>query len=264
MATKKKTSKLWFIWPDTHFPEQDDEAVACALAAHKILEPDYTVFLGDIMDCGVFSQHSKRTIDDSIAYSFKEKEVDPVNELIDTVQKHTKKHTYYLCGNHEERVERWAVNNGQVALGVYDLVNPMKTISKGRKNFTMVPYSVPIGDRMGYVQIAEDLVAVHGWSFAKHAAQIHLERSRTRSIVYGHTHRHQVATGRDPWTGKPIKAFSPGCLSKLQPLYAVGGAPTDWSHGFAIIYVGRKSWTEYCVSIENAKCVLPDGREISG
>jgi predicted phosphodiesterase len=262
-VAKKTTSKLWFFFPDIHFPEHDEEAVACAMAAHRVLKPTNTVMLGDVMDCGIFSAHTKRTIPETLAYNFKEQEIDPVNSLLDDIQKQTKSHTYYLQGNHEERIERWAVNNGQVALSLFDLLNPMHTIAKGRKNFTMIPYSVPTGDRMGYVQITSDLVAVHGWSFARHAAQIHLEKSRSRSIVFGHTHRHQVASGRDPWTGKSIRAFSPGCLSKLQPLYMTGGNPTDWSQGFAMVYVGRNSWTEYCVTIENGKCVLPDGREIS-
>lgn len=259
----KPGSVTWFIFPDTHIPEHDEAALACAMKAHAFIKPDFSLHLGDLMDCGMFSQHSKRTIPESLAYDFKEQEVDPTNAFWDKVQKNTKRHSYYLLGNHEERVERWAAGQGQTALSVYSILSPVSTIAKGRKNFTMIPYSVPTGDRMGYVEIVKDeLVAVHGWSFAKNAAQIHLARSRSRSIVYGHTHRMQMEGGRDTWDGTPVKAFSPGCLSKLQPLYAVGGAPTDWVHGFAIVYVGKHSWTEYIVQIYNGKCVLPDGTEI--
>lgn len=258
----KKTSKLWFVWPDTHFPEQDDEAVECAYRAHEILKPDNTILLGDMMDCEIFSTFTRRKMPDTVGYDFQEKEVDPLNALLDDLQHNTKQHTFFLEGNHEERIERWAANNGQVAQALFGVINPNKLIATGRRNFTMIPYTVPTGDRKGYVNIAKDLVAVHGWSWAKNAAQIHLDASRTKSVVFGHTHRHQVASSRDPWTGKPIKAFSPGCLCKLNPLYSAGGAPKDWTHGFGVIYVGRHSWTEYNISIHNGSCVLPDGTEI--
>jgi len=259
---KSKTSKLWFFFPDIHIPEHDEAALEVALRAHEKLKPDNTVFLGDVMDCGLFSAHSKRSIPESLAYDFKEKEIDPTQALLDRAQKSTKGTTHYLCGNHEERIQRWAANNGQIALSLYKMLDPCEFLSKGRKNFKIVPYSIPTGDRMGYVQVAPDLVAVHGWSFAKNAARVHMDRSRSRSIIYGHTHRAQSESGRDPWTGGPIKAWSPGCLSKLQPLYAVGGTPTDWSHGISIVYVGRDSWTEYSISITNGSCVLPNGSEI--
>jgi predicted phosphodiesterase len=262
IKNKDPRSKLWFVFPDIHIPEHDEQALATALKAHEMLHPDYSLFLGDVLDCGIFSSHSKRTIGESLAQDFKKTEVDPTRELLDLVQKNTQIHTHYLCGNHEERIERWAANNGQVALSLYSMLDPCDFLARGRKKFSIIPYSVPSGDRMGYVQIAPDLVAVHGWSFARHAARIHLDKSRSQSIVFGHTHRAQSETSRDPWTGKVIKAFNPGTLSKLQPLYAVGGAPNDWSHGFAIIYVGRRSWTEYCISIVNGCCVLPDGTEV--
>lgn len=258
----KPGTKVWFIIPDTHIPEHDQAAVACMMRAHAVIKPNYTLHLGDLMDCGMFSSHAKRTISETLAYDFKEQEVDPTNKFFDRLQKNTKEHTYYLLGNHEERIERWAASNGQTALAVYSILSPTNTIARGRKNFTMIPYSVPTGDRMGYVQLAPDLVAVHGWSFAKNAAQVHLAKSRSKSIIFGHTHRAQLEGGRDPWTGKPVKAFSPGTLSKLAPLYAVGGSPTDWVHGFAIVYVGKNSWTEYIVNIDNGYCVLPDGKEI--
>lgn len=262
MMPKDPNAKLWFIFPDIHFPEHDKKALKCALKAHEILKPTYSLFLGDVMDCGLFSTHAKKTIPESLGYDFLKKEVEPTNKLLDQVQDQTHKHTYFLCGNHEERIQRWSANNGSVAMSLFNMLDPCRVLSESRKNFTMIPYNIPTGDRMGFVQIAPNLVAVHGWSFAKNAARIHLDRSRSQSIIFGHTHRAQMECGRDPWTGKLIKAFSPGCLSKLQPLYAVGGSPTDWSHGFAIVYVGRNSWTEYIVNIVNGYCVLPDGQEV--
>jgi predicted phosphodiesterase len=126
------------------------------------------------------------------------------------------------------------------------------------------------GTMNNYVQIAPNnvkmktggLVAIHGWSHAKHAAAKHLELSVSQSVLHGHTHRHQVFTVRDPWSNKIVKSFCPGTLSQLQPIYAHGGSPTSWVHGFTLVYVGEHSWTEYNVTISNGACVLPDGREL--
>lgn len=261
-GTHRGNTKIWFVIPDCHIPEEDKDAMACMMKAHSLIKPDYTIQLGDLLDCAMFSMHPKRSISESLAYDFKTMELDPANLFWDQLQKDTRIHSYYLLGNHSDRIERWASTAGQTAQSIFSMLSPVNTIAKGRKNFTVVPYQVPTGDRMGYVQIAPDLVAVHGWSFARNAAQVHLQKSRSKSVVYGHTHRAEMIASRDPWTGTPIKAFSPGCLSKLQPLYAHGGSPTDWSHGFCIIYVGQKSWTDYIIQIFNGGCVLPDGREI--
>lgn len=267
----KGDAKLWFIIPDIHFPEQHDEALEVAYTAMKLLKPNYSLFLGDALDCGIFSAYESKTFAEERTYDFEESELNPCNAFIDRVQQNTKEHTYFLEGNHCARVERWAIKNGRTAQALYSRISPRINLSRGRKNFTWIPYSVPTGTRRGFVQIAPNtsrmttggLVAVHGWSFASNSAAVHLQMSRSQSIVYGHVHRCQMEASRDAWTGKLIKAFSPGCLSVLEPLYAVGGAPNQWTHGFALVYVGKNSWTEYLISIVNGGCVLPDGTEIT-
>lgn len=264
------TADLWFAFPDIHFPMQDPIAMEVALKAHAILQPEYTVFLGDVLDCSIFSSHANKTIAEAQGYDFKKIEVDPANQLIDQVQSNTKKHTYFLEGNHEYRVERWACNNNRVGESIYDLISPESTLSDGRKDFTYISYTPTSGTMTNFLQIAPNtkkmqtggLVAIHGWSHAKHASYKHLELSRTQSVLHGHTHRQQNIATRDPWSGKVIKAFCPGTLSQLQPIYAHGGSPTDWCSGFSLIFVGKESWTEYNVTISNGRCVLPDGKEI--
>lgn len=266
----KNKAKTWFVFPDVHFPDHDEAALGAALKAHAIIKPDRTLFLGDVLDCGIFSMHPKRKISENQAYDYKKLEVDPCNKMLDRVQKDTKEWTHYLGGNHEERIERWATSAGAVGESLYSIICPENTVAVNRKNFTYIPYSPHTGNRMGFVQVVKPssimtsggLVAVHGWSFARHAAYVHLEKSRSQSIIFGHTHRAQTIVSRDPWTQSPIKSFNPGTLSKLQPIYMTGGNPSEWSHGFALIYVGTRSWSEYCIGVNNGYCVLPDGQEV--
>lgn len=77
--------------------------------------------------------------------------------------------------------------------------------------------------------------------------------------VSGNTHRAQSYTGRDPLSNRILQAWSPGCLSRLVPIY-MATQPSDWTHGFSMVYVGDRSWTNYSVPISKGECVLPGGQ----
>lgn len=267
VLSRKKKTEVWFIFPDIHVPHHDPKALEAALRAHARIKPDYTLLLGDFLDCEIFSKHPRRKISEFAIRNYKDFEVDPANKILDRIQKNTKKHTYYLGGNHEARIEAWSANGGPGGMGIYDLISIEATIINGRKKITYIPYNPEKG--LSYLQIVRPskkmksggLTAIHGWSFSKHAAYVHLEKSRSQSIVFGHTHRAQTIVSRDPWTGSPIKAFNPGTLSKLQPLYLVSNV-SEWTHGFGLVFITENNWTEYLVGINNGYCVLPDGKEI--
>ena len=58
----KPKAKTIFAFPDIHFPDHDPDALGAALKAHEIIKPDITLFLGDVLDCAIFSAHPKRKI----------------------------------------------------------------------------------------------------------------------------------------------------------------------------------------------------------
>jgi predicted phosphodiesterase len=257
-------NNLTVVVPDMHFPFQDQAAVDVVIKTVELLKPARVVQLGDIVDCAVFSVHGPNDIRDVRADSFLTQEIAPARKFIDQMLKHCKLYVQ-MAGNHEYRVDRWALRQGPVGLAVHDLVSPEYLLGAGRTKaeFQWVPYT-NTASPTSYYSITEHLIAVHGWSFAKNAAQVHLDKARTRSIIYGHTHRYQTASTRDPFSHEVLKAFSPGTLSVLQPLYFTGGSPTDWVHGFSLIYTSRnkQKFSEYCVTIDNGSCVLPDSRQI--
>jgi len=251
------------VLPDLHIPEHDERALECVLKAYKYLRPDEVVILGDWADCGQFSSHGVQSLAELKAHRFVEDEIDPIKAVMDKLQKYKNK-LVYIEGNHEWRVERWAAKwGGRLGPDFYNFMSPRKLLSEGRKKFTWIPY----GDNLAHYQItpalqhSSELWALHGWSHAKRASAIHLDRAVSVSIVHGHTHRMQMETRREPSTGRILKSWSPGCLSKLQPLYQAN-RPTQWTHGFSLVYIGQSSWTDYTVTIHNGQCVLPNGKEI--
>lgn len=256
---KAPGSHLVVILPDLHVPFHDRQALDCAMAAIQYLRPHKIVILGDWLDCEAFSAHGKKHMLELRATRYLADEIEPTNEILNEVQRWSKE-LVYIEGNHEHRVERFAVQWGGV-LGpdIYKLISPQTLLSAGRTNFEWIPY----GDILTHYSITPDLWAVHGWTHARHSASKHLDKAGSISVVHGHTHRAQMHARRDLVTGRVLKAWSPGCLSHLQPLY-MHQNPTEWLHGFSMVYVGSNplDWTDYLITIENGRCVLPDGKEI--
>jgi predicted phosphodiesterase len=253
-------SHLVVVLPDLHIPFQDKKALECALRAVQYLKPHKVVILGDWLDCEAFSAHGKKNMVELRAHRYIADEVDPCREILKELEGWSKE-IVYIEGNHEHRVERFAVNWGGI-LGpeLYKLISPRALLGEGRKSgWSWVPY----GTILPHHSITPNLWAVHGWSHAKHSASKHLEKAGSVSVVHGHTHRTQLFAKRDVVSGRVLKAWSPGCLSGLQPIY-MHQNPTEWVHGFSLVYVGSdpEDWTDYTVTIQNGRCILPDGKEI--
>lgn len=261
-------SKTYIILPDIHFGQQDDEALECVYRASRYLKPTNYLQLGDALDCGAVSSHPGVSPDET-AHTVLE-EASAYNKYLDRLVGKNETPFTQMMGNHEWRVSRWAASKGG-ALGpdVVKLLDVGRLLRcrvdvngephERRKNFTIVPYAQK--DLQCCYKITKDLIAVHGWGFAANAATVHMRQAAGRSIVFGHTHRMQDISSRDPITGRSIHAWTPGCLSKLTPLWQAG-SPNEWLHGFSIVYVGTKSWTHYTVKIDRGYCVLPCGKEI--
>lgn len=255
-----------------HVPHHDEKALHCVVQVIDWWKPDRVLFLGDGLDAEAFSVHGLKSMAERRAHKFIDDEVALMNWVVDYCQG-SKLNTefVYIEGNHEYRIERFALSiNASIGDAVYKLLSPKRLITNRmdqdgieqgrRKNFKWIPHMPKTGIHSHY-KLTKDCIAVHGWSIAKHAAMQHLALARSVSIVHGHTHRMQHVMSRDPLSGKPIHAWSPGCLSKLTPLFMAHN-PNDWTQGLSLMYEGEDSWTSYDVNIHKGFCVLPDGTQI--
>ncbi len=252
---------LVMVLPDLHVPYHDKPALSCALKAHEFLKPKRTIILGDWLDAEPFKTFERKSLLEKAAIDFKVDEVDPCNEILDILQKNTKL-MVFIEGNHEFRIERAAANARNKGLAaVHSLISPKNLLGVGRKDFIWVPYN----KQLSHYKITPELWAFHGWSHSKHVAETHLNYLMSVSAVFGHVHRQQSAVRRNKVTDRLIKAWTPGCLCERQPLWGTQ-TPTDWIHGFSIIYVknDNSSWFEYTITIENGQCVLPGGKLLKG
>ena len=251
--------------PDSHHPHQDVEAMEVVHAISRYLQPDLTFFYGDQLDCSQFSRHAKRTFDQSLAGSWRHRDAETFLRDFAKLE-HNTKATVYLEGNHEAWVKSHLIRTlgPDMALDVYEVYSPESFVrSKARKDFTWIDYDD--GGQLNHYPLAPNLWVVHGWCHGKHAAHAHLMKSLSVSITYGHTHRIQSDTRRNPATDEPLHSWSPGCLANLVQNYTYHNGPTDWLHGVTLIYqswVDPSNWTLDTIPIDRGYCVLPDGKEI--
>ncbi len=283
--TAKDGSHVVLVLPDMHHPFADPAAMAAVLAIAKAVKPTRIVSLGDSVECAAFSAHPARSVAEQAIHDFAH-ELETCGAWIDRICEAAGPQLeswQYLYGNHEQHVERECIRLGAIGLAVRSMIEPSIVLGRGRPLLRFTPYIADYakdrrpashlrgGASMAHHKITNDLIAVHGWTIARNAAQVHLDKVKTCSLIHGHTHRQQSATGRLWDSDKILKAWSPGCLSLLQPAWH-HSSPTEWVHGLDVIYCkddclakGNRdpAWTNFTVTIVNGETVLPHGTKVA-
>lgn len=238
----ERTHLIRVIIPDFHGEHIDLRAREAFLRDLSRLDADEGVILGDGLDCaGTFSAH-QRSYTNELAESY-EDDCAAANSFLDEVQRLTPRvDWHYIEGNHEAHVERWAARmfaskkDADALLEVYGPAKALRLKERGMKYYkrseSYMGLSIPGTIRLG------KCFFTHGIAHSKFATATHLHRFGA-NVVHGHTHRSQSHIERTV-SSDGFGAWCPGTLAKLQPLYK-HTAPTDWSHGYGLQFVNRKS-----------------------
>lgn len=279
-ALAKPGNHAILILPDAHHPYQDPQCMAVIEAVAAALRPRRIVSLGDWIDGAPFTQHAARSLPERALHSFAD-ELRTCGTSMDRIRKAggNLAEWRYMFGNHEAHVDRECIRLGTLGMAVRDMLDPAINLGRDRPWVKFTPYvesyaqgrissAANRGNGLAHYKICHDLWAVHGWSIAKAAAQRHMDMAKTVSIVHGHTHRQQHVASRVMENDRIIHAWSPGCLSDLQPTWH-HSMPTEWTHGFSIVYAADDclrrpdAWTHYTVTINRGSCVLPSGMKVA-
>jgi len=232
------------IIPDTHGAHIDTAARDSFLHDLELLKPEEIVWLGDHLDCaGTFSGFAKQSTHE-LAENYST-DIAAANDFLDRAQAlaPNARH-YYLQGNHEFRIDRWAVRSftnlpdALLAIAALGYVSVLHLDRRGFQHYNQDEFydglTIPGTLKLGKVRFT------HGFSCARQAATVTLERV-SDNVVFGHTHRVQSVIERTA-ARTAFGAWSIGCLSKLQPLYR-HTTPTSWSHAYGAQFVNASTGT---------------------
>ena len=225
------------IIPDTHGAKIDRAAAAALLADIKTLAPQEIILLGDHVDCGGFlaENHVMGYVAET-SYSYEE-DIAHANAFLDQIAAAAPAaRCEYIEGNHERRVETWAVTRTLRSRRDAEMLRKrfapeflLKLAERG------IPYR-----RQGEFYDGLPVPGVikrgkcfffHGISTAKNAVAATIARIGG-NCVSAHTHRAHSDIIRMVGTGV-IGSWNPGCLCEMQPFWQ-HTAPTNWTHGYAV------------------------------
>jgi len=215
------------IIPDTHVPNHDEEALACAVKILGWYKPDKIVFLGDFLDYDPLSRHNRDSIAHRASVSM-EKEFEAGNRAFDRITKHCQD-VVYIKGNHEDRAGPYVDQHPEVR-GLVEVERGLEFSARRKDGYSIRVLEYNEVYRTGHLHYT------HGWYTNQHHAQKHLQSFQV-SIVYGHIHDYQVATYVSPISAsRKHTATCLGCLCTLAPDY-MRNAPNKWVHCVGLAHI---------------------------
>lgn len=233
---------LEVTFADVHGNKHDPLAWHAFITDLKTINPHRIFIGGDLLDCGGFlaEHHALGYVADT-EDSYQE-DVDVANRLLDQVQAAAPRAAiHYLEGNHEHRVERWALTQRlahhkdvEHLRKTWAAENVLHLAERGIRYYAQGKIH-PGCHVPGWIKM-DRLYYCHKISNAADAARMALSKAGG-NVVFFDTHRADFYTTNRPGTGL-ISAWNPGCLCKRQPLYC-NTNPTGWTHGYLLRLISK-------------------------
>jgi hypothetical protein len=227
---------------DVHGMMMDRPAVEAFLADVRIWNPDEVVLGGDILECGGWlAKHQPIGFIATCDYSYQE-DVLAANWFLDELQKAAPRAViHYIEGNHEDRVERWCVDqtmahkrDAEFLRAAFAPATTLRLEERGIKFYGRHDIYVE-GCPRGWIKLG-NMHFTHSLTYSKNAARDALSKTAA-NVTFFCTHREDTATVVLPGVGM-VKAFNPGCLCKMQPIWKHSD-PTTWSQGYALDIIAK-------------------------
>lgn len=168
---------------DLHLPYEDKESVELVLSVAESIDVDRIIINGDLADFYNVNLHGPKHPD--IAETL-EDELNYIRDWLEELRKRfPRQHIVYLFGNHSNRLERFILKNAKV---FWNIVTPEKYFRLEELDIEYYPYNskYQIENCNLYVQHSPS-------SYAINAAMTNLNKKLDTNMIYGCTHRAQVA-----------------------------------------------------------------------
>ena len=206
--------KRILLWPDTHVPYEDKQAVRLALKVQDTFEPDITVVLGDFIDAYPISDFPKRH------RANVEDEIDAGKRLLEKI-----KPQVFLEGNHEFRLPTYVAKKCPELAG---LIPSMQTLL-GLEKAAWYPYRSVY--KVGRLHLSHDFGAAGAMAHVKAMNDV------WGNTAHGHTHHFGIQY-KGNLRGTAHFGASIGCLAdKSKVDYMNRAKCAHWVHGVGLGYL---------------------------
>jgi predicted phosphodiesterase len=239
-ANGRECERVFFI-PDAHIPFEDKRAVALVFDALTHYQPHTVVIMGDFLDCFSVSHWVK---DPRRAFTL-EKEIEKATGYLDRIDANRK---IYVCGNHEDRLERYLKDKAPELLAFVDIPRLLGLKERG---WEYVPYRS--STTLGKVHITHDVGSAGRYNVWKALDTFQA------SVVTGHTHRLGYVVEGNARGRRQVSAQFGwlGDITKVDYLHRVK-AQREWALGFGyglhdthtgVVYLTPAPIVNYTVAI---------------
>ena len=222
------------LYGDTHFPYHDPKTLQLVTHVARVVQPDYLVHMGDLLDCYDLSRFDKNPK----RLTHLQDEVDLARAHLAAMRQVTpKSFCLWLEGNHEDRLRRclWNLPESAKALLDLDVVSHALTwpaiMGTREMGWEFVPYTEQTSRSYLPRWILKHGTTVRKWS--AYTARSEWEH-HARSGASGHTHRLGVYCHRD-YNGVHMW-IETGCTCRLDPEYA---QDPNWHPGCLVLTFDR-------------------------
>lgn len=237
-----RLKRILFV-PDTHAPYHDKKAFALMLKAARKFKPDVVVVQGDFADFYAVSGHDK---DPRRAQNL-DYEVGVVKERLRELTALNPERKIYVCGNHEDRLERYLI---QRAPALFGTVKVPEVLGLRESFWEFVPYKRSL--KLGKLNLTHD-TGTAGQNAHRQAMD-----TFQGSVTIGHTHRMEYTVkGRAEGAGQVGAMFGwLGDFDSIDYMHRMQ-AKRNWVHGFGIGFMEPNGVVHLQpIPIVNGKCVV--------
>jgi hypothetical protein len=226
--SKNKNWISYIVTADGHIPYHNQPAFKAIFKLMDDITFDGHIELGDFMDLDVIShwtKNKKKTLEG------KRLKQDYIigNTILDEFDKRLPKNAdkKYFYGNHEDWYNQ-LIEELPALEGLFDPITELKLKERGYKVY---PYN--------HIENIGKLRFTHGIYTGQNYVKKHIDELKT-NVIFGHLHsqreRYESSEARELSMG----GYGLGCLCDLAPGY-MRGKPHKWTHGFAIVYIEKKT-----------------------
>lgn len=218
---------------DYHLPHHDKRTTGIIHGFVGDFKPDFTHVLGDLVDFYEVSKYDK----DPLEPSDINKERRAAADVLEDLKKKSGAVEMYE-GNHEDRMYRYICKNAPVfkkvgtdaCREIIDILSTEHLLYCDKLDIPVHPYMQK--RKIGNLSLWHgDVALTHsGWTAKKNFLKF------GKSLLTGHSHRLGAYYTKN---GNGVHgAWENGCACDLNPHYM---PDPDWQHGFAVVYVDKKS-----------------------